>query len=235
MSLRRWILVCLPALWLAQPAWSLQALDDGDLSEVHGREGVLLSFNYFLNTDPLTAEKLDNFCDASYQNCLFTWQVAGRGEGERVGGLAGEWLVYKEGYASLQMKRMALDASFMGEASSAGAGYESWLNLAKFQDQSGTCLLEGSCTVENIKVMPALKTYYPETGGSYDAATKHSSGYDDVRLGIRFERLSVEYDSPGVPGYTQDRFGSFMGLSIQDNNGPQAGIAFGGKFYMYGF
>lgn len=224
-------------------AEQLQPLSDSELSGVSGREGVLISLDYYLNsaktTDPTTTgAPLTTYCGADPINCRFTWQIANRENGVDHSGMTGargEWLVYKDGYASLTVDRLSLDASFLGDAVSAGPAYTSWFNAANFQDSSGTCLLEGACNAATIQLMPALRTHYPETSGSYDSGTERSTGFNDARLGMYVGGLSVEYDQGGIPGYERNAQGSFAGLSIQDNYSHQAGFAFGGSFYMYGF
>lgn len=234
-------------------AMDLEPLSDEDLSNVRGREGVAISFDYYYNSDPTTGRALtsgDYACGdgANYENCLFTWQIAGREHGDEGWGpsnaFKGEWLVYKEGYLTLNVKRLALESSFLGQAKSAASNYESFHNEEKFKgkifdgtsvDHSIQCLLEVDCSVASLKETPALRTYYPDTHGSYNAATGTSTGYDDVRVGLAFERLAIEYDNGTTPGYEQDLQGSFAGLRITDTNDATAGIAFGGSFYMYGF
>ncbi len=232
-----WLLLFLPAIATAS---GMRTLSDSELSEVSGREGVVISFDYYLNSEKTNDKATDGqvlgaYCGASSLNCRFTWQIAGRGEGEQ-GSYAGEWLVYKDGYASLSVNELSLDAAFLGDASS-----PAWVNDAfiagnkRFQDVDGSCLLEGGCTVANMMLTPALRTHYSNTSGSYNPLDGTTNGYNDVLLGMHIGGLAVEYDAGAVPGYNRNDQGSFMGLSIRDNNGPRAGIAFGGDFYMYGF
>lgn len=167
----------------------------------------------------------------------------------------GEWLVWKAGWMSLSANGLNLDASFLGEADSSGTSYESWLNpnlapiYGSFVNSSGTGGSDGSgclmpdghglspCTVDYIKAMPALKTHYDNGGGSYDSASRTLTGYNDARFGMQIIGLSAEYDDNvgGVPGWRRNEMGSFTSLRIADNNGNQAGVTFGGNFYLYGF
>lgn len=234
------------------PAMSqkLQPLSDNEMENVAGREGVLLSMEYYLNaikTDkPATTGAHDtDYCAGDYMNCRFTWQVANREQGASHSGLsntAGEWLVYKDGHLSLAITRLSLDGAYLDEAVSAqGATYPTWFRPAKFQDATGSCLLDGGCTVSAFADMPGLKTHYPLTSGSYDSASKISSGYNDVRLGLQVSGLAVEYDNGLTPGWMLNSPGSssvgssFAGLAVRDNNSHQAGFAIGGNFYLYGF
>lgn len=238
---------------------ALEELSDNELSQVQGREGVALTFDYYFNSQPTGPNQglANDNCGtgSNYLNCLFTWQIAGREHrwgGANGDAYKGEWLAYKEGYLTMNVNRLALEAAVLGEAKSAASSYESFHNEDKFKgkvynedtgvDHNITCLLEdGDCSIASMKLSPALKTYYPDTGGYYDASEGVSVGYNDVRLGLQFERLAVEYDKGTVgeanfvPGYNVDENGSFIGMLVKDNNANTAGIAFGGDFYMYGF
>ena len=226
-------------------AFELAPLSDEQLGDISGQEGVLLSQEYYYNSNPATGGRDDAYCNASVLNCRFTWQIAGREEGVAHSGMTnpkGEWLVYKDGYLSLSVRRLGLDAAFLGEATSSGSSYNSFYNPERFKDSFGNCLLEGvtDCDANatarsQIRLMPSMKASYPETIGSYNSATKQSTGYNDVRFALSFTGLAIEYDQLGSPGYLNNDQGSYMGVSIADNNGPMAGIAFGGDFYLYGF
>lgn len=249
-------------------AQEMQPMSDEQLGNIAGQQGVVISFDYYLNSDPNTGAQLsggtDNYCGDSELNCRFTWQIAGRENGWESPNypgeqFLGEWLVYKDGFASININRLQLDASFLGQSESSKGDYLDFFNPGKFEDFSGNCLLNsggtpGSCDSANrddLAITPALKTHYPDTGGEYypvdgSQVAGTTSGYNDVRLGMYFGGLAVEYDSnipadpvatpPNEWGYNRgDINNSFMGLNIADNNGPQAGIAFGGDFYMYGF
>lgn len=199
--------------------------------------------------------QLSNRGDAANQGIYTptTWTVGGNT-------FDGEWLVWKGGWMSLAVNGLNLDASFLGGingAVSAGASYEGFLanNLVpiygSFVDSSGDCLMPAGygltpCSVAYLKATPALRTHYASaaadstycntnSGGSCTAA-KTSVGYNDVRFGLEVVGLSAEYDVPGGnPGWMNNGFDSFASLKIADNNGHQAGIAFGGNFYLYGF
>lgn len=244
MSVARFLVLTIASVSAAGAyADQLQPLSDSELSDVAGREGVLVSLDYYLNSiktdDPATTgASISSYCSADPTNCRFTWQIANREDGVNHSGMTGargEWLIFKDGYASLTVDKLSLDASFLGEAVSAGAAYTSWFNPANFQDSSGACLLEGGCTAASLQLTPALRTHYPGTSGSYSSATEESTGYNDARLGMYVGGLAVEYDQGGVPGYERNAQGAFAGLSIRDNFSEQAGFAFGGSFYMYGF
>lgn len=177
-----------------------------------------------------------------------TWVLASGGGCDGASTCRGEWLVWKAGWASLVVNDLNMDAAFLGDAESAAPGYESWLagNMVpiygSFVDSGGSCLMPAdpsgayaACSVAYMKAMPALHTHYPNTGGTYDPVSGTSSGYNDVRFGMEVTGLSAEYDSATRPGWQLNNGGSFTSLKLADNHGYQAGIAFGGSFYLYGF
>lgn len=176
-----------------------------------------------------------------------TWTLPGGGGCDGSSTCRGEWLVWKAGWASLVVNDLNLDAAFLGDAASAGSDYEHWLiNNSQlggsFADSSGSCLMPadrsgayGTCTVDYMKAMPALRTHYANTGGTYDPTSRTTTGYNDALFGLEVTGLSAEYDTAGQPGWELNNHGSFTSLKIADNHGHQAGIAFGGSFYLYGF
>ena len=159
-------------------------------------------------------------------NCRFGLQLKNR---------ESEWLVFKNGHASIDLRRLAIDASLLGDSHGGSASYHGYFNEDKFTDQDGTtCLLpSGDCSngaASGLAEMPGLRLSYPE--GETDGLE-----FNDVRFGIYFEGLAVEPNAlvPSGNGWEGNNNGSFMGLNIADNNGHQAGIAFGGDFYLYGY
>lgn len=223
-------------------AQGLTPLSELEMEGVFGQEGILISIDYYYNSektsDPATSgRRLDDFCanpngagSLANMNCRMAIQLEN---------ISDSWLVIKNGHASLSVNRLSFDAAFLGEAgSSANIGF---YNDAKFRmpdELGGECLLETLvCDPSTISTMPALRTHYPDTGGSYSTVTRTSSGFNDVKLGVYYEGMAVEFNSPlnEQNGWGRNVNGSFLGLNIADNNGNQAGIAFGGDFYLYGF
>lgn len=269
------------ALLTTTNAVAMKKLSDAQLGQIEGQQGVLISFDYYYNSQYTGKQIVDNsasggsanfningrplsgFCGNfgtidSSTNCRLTWQLNGHdgGSGD-FGGMTnakGEWLVFKNGYLSMSVNRISLDGAFLGGATSTGSSYESFFDPLRFQNGSGGCLLPDgaggkACTTANIKLMPALRTSYPkkgdagsptgkETSGSYEPATNISTDFADVRFGLGISGMAVEY---GPNGYlatsttTPAAHGSFVALKMADVNANQAGINFGGSFYMYGF
>lgn len=262
------------------PAHALEALDDQEMGAVTGQEGVMVSLEYYYNSertdDPATTGAGLNKCSdggLGDMDCRLAWQLSNRGNAGAEGiytpttwtlpggggcngdaTCKGEWLVWKAGWASLSVNDLMLDAATLGDATSSsnagdpGTGYEAWLapNLepiyGSFVDSNGNCLMPvgptdggAPCSVAYMKAMPALKTHYPNSTSSYDSGTRTIAGFNNVRFGLEVTGLSAEYDSATQPGWLLNNGGSFTSLKIADNAGNQAGIAFGGDFYLYGF
>lgn len=198
-------------------------------------------------------------------DCRLAWQLSGRGQAYNdiyasttwtytasngsTHIMDGEWLVWKAGWSSLVVKDLMLDAATLGDAESSGAAYQPWLTdnvrpvYGSFVDSSGNCLMPlgpsdggATCSVAYMTNMPALKTHYPGTGGTYNSGTRTTTGFEDVRFGLEVTGLSAEYDNGTQAGWQLNNGDSFTALKIADNNFEnQAGIAFGGSFYLYGF
>ncbi|WP_272961839.1 hypothetical protein [Alcanivorax jadensis] len=228
----------------ANPVYALEALDDDEMDAVTGQAGILLSFQYYFNSNQTDNPGTPDFNEAGARltgatgcstpnggaslgnmNCRFAMQLKNR---------ESEWLVFKNGHASIDLRRLSLDASVLGDSHGAGAAYNSFFNAEKFQEVDGTCLLpSGDCSsagASGLANMAGLRLSYPE--GNADGEE-----FNDARFGLYFEGLAVEPNSSALvqDGWSRNINGSFMGLNIADNNGHQAGIAFGGDFYLYGF
>lgn len=231
---------------------SLQPLSEDEMGAVTGQKGILVSLDYYYNSNPADNAGTPNFnesgaalsgatgCSApngttslANMNCRFAVQLENRET---------EWLVFKNGYASAAIKRLSLDGSYLNESRGSGAAYTGWFTASKFSDDSGCLLGASNCNAGYVSSLAALRTHYPETGGTYTPGTHSVTGYDDVLFGMYYEGLAVEPNSaPGIQdGWNSNRpggdvNGSFLGLNIADNNGYQAHIAIGGDFYLYGF
>ncbi|MTT53423.1 hypothetical protein F1529_13120 [Alcanivorax sp. VBW004] len=222
----------------AKPVHALEAMDDTEMGTVTGQKGILLSLQYYYNSHPDLDGAPVSECSTpnggtslDNMNCRFGVQLKNRET---------EWLVFKNGHASLDITRLALDASVLGDSHGSSSAYTGYFNAAKFSDESGSCLLEGACTTNTIADMAGLRLSYPEG--------ENGANFGNVRFGMFFEGLAVEpngfsgVDGSGnlIPDPTKEGWeinarNSFMGLNIADNNGHQARIAFGGDFYLYGF
>jgi len=225
-----WIAVLL-AFCLHSPfVLALEPMADTEMGDITGQKGILLSLQYYYNSHPSLDGGAVSDCatpnggtSLDNMNCRFAVQLKSR---------EGEWLVFKNGHASIDLTRIALDASIL--ADSGGASDTSLFNPEKFEDVDGSCLLTGTpggCDGEEstIAAMAGLRLSYPEgTNGE---------NFGNVRFGLFFEGLAVEPNAlaPNNNGWEGTDRGSFMGLNIADNAGHQANISFGGDFYLYGF
>lgn len=228
-------------LFVYQPvlAESLQPLSDEEMGTVTGQKGILVSLDYYYNSNhtnggaPLSGASgcstPNGATSLGNMNCRLGVQLTNRET---------EWLVFKNGYASAAIKRLSLDASYLSDSRGSGPGYTSWFSGAKFSDELGACLFgAGNCTPGYVSSLAALRTHYPDSGGTYAPGTHITTGYDNVLLGMYFEGLAVEPNSAlnVQDGWQRNVNGSFLGLNIADNNGYQARIAIGGDFYLYGY
>lgn len=121
------------------------------------------------------------------------------------------------------------------------------------------------CSVANIKLTPSLIMEQSSTTTCYNSSTsavvmtcgdgagtsgsvaaRTSAGYTSISLAMNIGRLNIEYDTGSnvcngttignaACGYMKDAAGSFLALKIRDNNSNFAGMAVGGRMYLYGF
>lgn len=251
---------------------AMSSLDDSQLADVNGGEGITVGLEFYYNAQKATAASgLDGqpigattsastdlgSCTGTLNPCRTAWQFANRGSrtvtnpGGSSQTLNGQWLTFKDSWMALQMPNLNLNGGFLGAALSGAAGYTGFFDATRFQTPSGTCLLSNgsggsACTVANLQQTPSLVMSHAATTTSYDQTGKKSSGYNSIGLDMNIGRLAIEYDCTTVNsvscptvtntlGYNRDVNGSFLGLGIHDNNSNFAGIAVGGKMYMYGF
>lgn len=273
----KWMPVLALLLAGVAQAATLKSMDDAELGEVNGREGIIVGLEIYYNAQKSanaaldgsglggTAGDLDGLCNDANNLCRTAWQLAGREarnlDNSKIPGgsgtfaAKGEWLVFKDSYLALKMPNLYLNGGFLKNALSAanvggvaGTGYETFFDASRFFN-GATCLLSDgaggvNCTIANIKEAPALVMgHAPSSGASYNSATGASSGYTSISLGMKIGRLGVEYDNASGCtyqggagcGYKLDAMGSYIGLAIRDNLSPLAGIAVGGKMYLFGF
>lgn len=225
MNMNKWLLAGL--LGFSVHASALEALQDGDLSDVSGQQGIAIGLEYGVNTDangaPLAS--LGNCSAAGASPCRFAWKIAQRNAS------GGEWTVFKDSYMSLKIPALNIGVKpTMGSVAS-NTGY---FDLTRFQSETGTCLLPVTCDTAGINSLPAMWLFYPAVTVGYNTATGVSSGYTSVQFGMTIGRMSMEY---GATGYNSNAAtGSFLSAKIADNNNANfAGIAFQGNALIYGF
>lgn len=191
-------------------ARAMQPMDELDMSEVTGGEGVIFDIALLNNVDE--ARNPIN-CEGLLNPCRFGLEFAER---------EGIWLMFKELYGSLVLTDMRVDVGFLpGVASGYG-------DPDRFRGEDGSCLIS-DCDPRDT---PALLITYPENKGVGE--------YEDMRTFFNIGRAALEYDDTvsGVPGYQRDvATGSFLGYRISDSSGPnaEARVRFRGTGYVFGF
>lgn len=212
----------------AVPASALQPMGDSELSGVTGQEGISLGLELRLNTDangsPLNTDLTD--CGgplASFANseCRYALEFEGRTD---------KWLLFRGVYGLLKINDIRLDAGVLSQAGHGSALFDA----SKFRDDAGTCLLS-SCTDATVQNLPSLRFEYPATTPSYDPLASPrgtSSGYNSLEIGLTIKETLIVF---GNDAFTSTAAGSFLGLSVADNNAARAGIAVSGRAFVYGF
>jgi hypothetical protein len=211
----------------------LGALSDGEMGSVLGQEGIALSLNLYFNSTQSATPASDGLplgalssCAGIANPCHFGIKINNREDA------GGEWLVFKDFYASLRVGSLNIDVEPL---LSAAANNTAYFDATRFQGDAGACLLgTGNCTADYINTLPGLRLSTPATTTSYDPVGGLSSGYTSVELGLNIGRMATEF---GATGYNSDVNGSFMGVRIDDNNVNSnfAGAAISGKVYVFGF
>jgi hypothetical protein len=217
-------------IMLSLSARAMQPMGDAEMSDVSGREGVLLDVELRLNTDasgsPLNNANLTNCAGsggAQNSDCRFALKAQGRDE----------WVLFRGVYGSINITGLKLDAGVLSGAGAPTGNFDA----TRFQDPGGNCLLPGgTCTAAALSEQPALKfEYLPGNTPSYDPGTGVSSGYDSLKVGFNIEETRLIFNDSNA-GFTTDvNPGSFLGAKIRDNNSPRAGISISGRSYVYGF
>lgn len=214
----------------AQPV----AMDDSSLGHVTGQDGVAFQIEFDLNAqgDSSKTAVLNNDMQplASLGGCVGTGspcRLAIEAANHTYNG--GEWLVFKDTYASFRIFTLDLNGASVASAGSNA----SYFDITKFENATGLCLLPMSCSTGSLNALNALVLSFPTVATSYSPSTRVSSGYTSMQMGIDIGRMSMEY---GPTGYNNDTNpNSFLGIKIADTNGPMAGIAVQGKAFVYGF
>lgn len=221
----------------SQIAFAMQPIDDEQLSEILGREGVAVELELRVNTDA-NGNPLNSMTNCgSGAGPFFTSECR---LGLQFEGFVNEWLVLRGVYGFMKIDRLTLDASLAGNSNSFGH-----FDASKFQDVNGVCLLNGGCTQANVLNQPAMAVSYPATTPAYSAGT--STGYDSFLLGFTVKEVEIISGADSYldglagldPNGITDANGSFLGLSIGDDSGSfatnSAGFAIGGTAYVMGF
>ncbi len=194
----------------ASNSFAMEKLEDSQMANVTGREGVALDLEFRVNADSdgNALSSVDS-CQGLANPCNLALLFANRDAA------GGEWLVLKDMYGVLRFNDLQLDGSRLPSSSSIFA------NPERFKDQSGTCLLSNDCTPNGSL---ALLLSFPDTPG-FNA---------DVEWKLNIGRAAVQFGSDGfLPA--NDNGGSFLGLAIGDTVTDIARIDINGGIQLYGF
>jgi|DeeseametaMP1372_FD_contig_123_3566_length_3781_multi_8_in_1_out_0_2 hypothetical protein len=197
-------------LGLPHMALSMEKLEDAQMANVTGQEGVALDLELRVNADSdgNALSSVGN-CQGLANPCNLALQFANRDAA------GGEWLVLKDMYGVLRFNDLQLDGSRLPALSSAFA------NPSRFEDQSGNCLLPTDCTPNDSL---ALLLTFPDTPG-FNA---------DIEWRLNIGRAAVQFGPEGfLPA--NDNGGSFLGLAIGDTVTDIARIDINGGIQLYGF
>lgn len=206
---RLWIaVVC--SLWATGSYADLLPADDVELSSSVAQQGVALDIEYAINADsngvPLSAAPYNN-CSGLGNGCRIAFKANNRNS------FGGEWLVFKDAYASMRMNNLYLDAATTPATSSIYA------NPNVFKNTAGVCIVAG-CTPNGL---PALQLSFPGSATVFE---------EDISLFLNIGRIAIEH---GAEGYNYDKNGSFAGIKVSDSQQTHARIDIDGKMMIYGF
>ncbi|MBZ2187932.1 hypothetical protein K8B33_02380 [Alcanivorax sp. JB21] len=190
-------------------------LDDAQLGQIVGQEGIALDTEFRMNADA-EGNPLANLggCSGIGNPCTFSLQFNNRDE----------WLVLKDIYGILKINGLFIDAA---ETPSGSGAYA---DPRRFLSQDGqTCLtgqgVGGAAPTCNANEIPALGMRFPGSPGTFET---------DIEWHLYIGRATVQ---TGAEGYlpVNDVNASFLGLQITDKFQNAARIDIDGRVMMFGF
>lgn len=214
-------------------AMELEPLADAELSQVVGREGVALDFEYRMNADdegnPLASL---NKCQGSVGNGANPCSLA-----ITVNNREGMWVMLKDMYGVQKINSIWLDGgSFEGSGDNLTLEYAGKTlplsnkhpDTTRFLASEGHCLLPGkdpsNCLADGLLGMVI----------QYEGS--HTEFEEDVTWHLHIGRATVQFQEPGQPEpYLQDKPGSFLSYQIRDFHQNEAKIDYDGRVIMFGF
>lgn len=222
-------LVLLLLLCAALAHAALTVLDDGALAAVQGQTGIAVGIDFRFNTNASgnvigtgCGLASPNFTDNVSEACRLAISFNNR---------TNEWLVLKDYYGVLSIPEMYLDASctsgtLAGGICSGGSATTHYDNPDRFEDEAGTCLLNGNaggCVSGDASNRPALL---------FSVAGNASTFESDVLWSFNASGVAME---SGASGYNADQYGSFLGIRLSDTAQPQARVDIDGRIKLIGF
>ena len=205
--LMKWATLLL-AMLMWQPLLALQPVEDGELADVIGQEGMQLTLRLRNNVD----ENLNPIgCSGNLNPCRMGLEFSGR---------EGIWLMLKDYYGYISFNSIRLDGTELP------AVYTGYQDSNRFRGLDGSCLVT-SCDPRGLR---AVQVRYPFSKGVGE--------YNDMVLLMNIGRTALEFDNGGTPGYQRDAAsGSVLGFRTADSsalNSP-ARARFDGSAYVFGF
>lgn len=201
---------------LAQ-AQTLTPLSEDAMSRVAGGEGIAMTLELGINASISGNSVTPIACPAQTADCRLALQFNDR---------SGIWVVIKNYYGLIRLKKVWIDAAVTPATPSLYAG--------------NPYLVSGGSPVTALN-SPVVQLSYDHSS----LTNPLTSFYDDASYYVSMGRISAEFDSPmppaavTTPGYLANATpGSVIGLRVADGpNGVNgaAQIRFDGKMQMYGF
>ena len=218
----------IPTLAFSQT--SLRAMDDADLAEIIGREGIAADLELRVNadTDGNPLQSL-NYCQdpggGGADLCRMSFLFHNRESG------GGEWVTWKNFFGVLKVNNLWIDAD---QSPGTASPYpdDSLTNRFMSGSATPTCLLDGAKTAatcyEATQNLPMLALRFNEGNAA------------GIELFLNLGGVAIEY---GAQGYLQNDRGPALGVMIGDVRGTDlanpvarpAEIRIGGKMGLYGF
>jgi len=196
-------------LSLVMDAQTLVPMNDDEMAQVTGREGVQLTLRLRNN---VSESGVPVGCSGLLNPCRMGIEFAGR---------SGIWLMLKDYYGTLEINDIRLESSYLPAV---GTAYQ---DTSRFLSTDlSSCLVPGC----NPSGMSALKVTYPFSKGVGE--------YEDIKLFVNIGRVALEFDDSGVPGYLRDvAAGSVLGFRATDSTALNAPAQFrvDGVGYVFGF
>lgn len=217
--LKRWLSVALigSVSALAQAA-GLMPLDEEEMAQVVGREGVALDFEYGMNAGPDSRPLASlDYCQGTGNLCNLAVTLNNRPD---------MWVMLKDMYGMMRINTIWLDG---GETNDALSVSNSHADPTRFYDQADNCLIKPGQTGAgcNAADLPALVIQYPGSNNHFEV---------DVEWHLYIGRATVQH---GPESYlpAHDAPGSFMSYQITDMRGGQleAHFDYDGRVLMFGF
>lgn len=202
------LLLALVTLLMVTPALALEPMEDEQLANVSGQEGVQLTLRLRNN---VAANGTPIGCSGLLNPCRMGLEFSGR---------EGIWLMLKDYYGVLAINDIRLEGDLLPAVNT---GFQ---DSSRFLGTSGTCLISGCDPRGN----QAVRITYP--------FSKAIGQYNDFTLLMNIGRTALEFDNGATPGYMRDAAtGSVLGFRMADSTALNAAsrARFDGAAYVFGF